>query len=173
MSKFIKSLNSLFQQHWEREKETDGKLRFFFKYKKTFEYERYLDCVMKKHRTALTKLRLSSHKLPIEQMRYQNVASDKRLCTICEGGEVGDEIHFLTKCSNSKMIESRHKFFENARKIQPQLHSFNPQNIIEYCLILHDETLFNSFGNLVFDILENYENELEKVQEENTKCTIM
>ena len=31
----------------------------------------------------------------------------------------------------------------------------------------------SGFGNLVFDILENYENELEKVQEENTKCTIM
>ena len=54
---------------------------------------------------------------------------------------------------------------EKARNIQPQLHSFSPQNIIEYCLVLHD-----TFGNLVYDILENYDNELEIVQEENKKC---
>ena len=94
-------------------------------------------------------------------------------CALSVKEEKLETKHFLTKCSNSKMIESRQKFFENARKIQPQLHNFSPKNIIEYCLILHDESLFNSFGNLVYDILDNYEKELEKVQEENTKCTIM
>ena len=98
----------------EKKKQMENSI-LFSDTRKTFDYEIYLQCVMKKHRNALTKLRLSSHKLPIEKMRYQNVASDKRLCTIGPGGEVGDEIQFLTECSHPKMLESRQNFFEKAR----------------------------------------------------------
>ena len=56
-----------------------------------------------KHRSALTRLRLSSHRLEIETGRYTRPKTDRdeRFCTYCKfmGKDVvEDEIHFLTTC---------------------------------------------------------------------------
>ena len=54
-----------------------------------------------KHRIAMTKLRLSGHKLEIETGRYSNTAPEDRLCTYCKlmgHNVVEDEIHFLVRC---------------------------------------------------------------------------
>ena len=59
-----------------------------------------------KHRIAMTKLRLSGHRLAIETGRYsKDTAAEDRLCSYCKfHGQtaVEDEIHFLTKCPMSK-----------------------------------------------------------------------
>ena len=66
--------------------------------------ESYLsDVTNSKHRCALTKLRLSSHRLEIETGRYTRPKTDaeKRYCFYCKflGKEVvEDEIHFLITC---------------------------------------------------------------------------
>ena len=44
------------------------------------------------------KLRISNHKLEIEQGRYKNISADKRTCKLSNNG-FEDEIHFLLKCS--------------------------------------------------------------------------
>ena len=78
----------------------------------------YLDCAMKKH-TSQTKT--------VQPTNYQYRTKE------IPGGKAEDE---MTK----KWTEN---FFEKAREVQPRLHSFIPQNIIQYCLFLHDENLFN------------------------------
>jgi hypothetical protein len=46
----------------------------------------------------ITRFRLSSHNLNIEQGRYVNVIRERRLCTMCNCNDVEDEFHFIFKC---------------------------------------------------------------------------
>ena len=70
--------------------------------KKTPGKETYLtEVTNSKHRIAMTKLRLSGHRLEIETGRYSNTAAETRLCSYCQftGQEtVEDEMHFLLRC---------------------------------------------------------------------------
>ena len=51
-----------------------------------------------KHRKAMTRLRISAHRLAIETGRYTKTPIEKRVCTTCEGQIIEDEYHFLMKC---------------------------------------------------------------------------
>ena len=50
-----------------------------------------------KDRVALSKLRLSNHKLHIETGRYQHLDKTLRFCPFCKD-QVEDEIHFVISC---------------------------------------------------------------------------
>jgi len=54
-----------------------------------------------KHRHALSKLRLSSHPLLIEQGRHHRpqIQRQNRLCSLCNTRDIEDEFHFVLKCS--------------------------------------------------------------------------
>ena len=173
MSKFKKSLYQNFEQYWKEEHKKDGKLRFYFQYKQDFKYEKYLDYTEKKQRQAISQLRLSSHKLPIEQMRIYNVNKGQRICDLCNSGEVGDEMHYLEKCSNLAMGKCRSKFKDEIEAAQPQFQKFNISNTIQYCLKVHDKETYIAFGRFVSNILKTYDNEMEKQLEEATRCPIM
>ena len=47
-------------------------------------------------RKAMTKLRLSGHKLVIKQDRFLNILHKDRLCTLCH--KLEDEIHVICEC---------------------------------------------------------------------------
>ena len=51
-------------------------------------------------RQRVLKFRLSNHRLPIQHRRSLGIPRDERICTICNGGEVGDEFHYLLNCSS-------------------------------------------------------------------------
>jgi len=73
----------------------------FYKNIATFEFCQYLDTVnIKKYRFAMTRLRLSSHRLAIETGRWKKptpVPFDERKCTVCKTLE--DEYHFIIECN--------------------------------------------------------------------------
>ena len=78
-------------------------------------FEEYLgDISNSKHRQAVTKLRISSHRLSFESGRYNNTAFDKRTCKlcICNLNEVGNEQHYLMQCSNTLLKEIRYSFIQ-------------------------------------------------------------
>ena len=78
-----------------------NKLRTFRKFKLTHhDYENYLTNVRNiNHRVAITKLRLSNHKLATETGRYVKPYQppDQRICPLCKSG-LEDEEHFLMNC---------------------------------------------------------------------------
>ena len=63
-----------------------------------------------KHRQAVIKLRISSHRLPVESGRYNIIPFDKRTCKLCNLNEVGNEQHYLMQCSNTLLKEIRYSF---------------------------------------------------------------
>ena len=168
-------IKELYVKNWEaNSSDKEGKLRFYFQFKKKFEFEPYLDNIPRDDRKAITKLRLSSHKLPIEVMRYQNKNQNKnwkeRKCKICNTKEVGDEWHYLTSCKNDKIIATRSQFQEEVKKIQPQLRDFQVKDLMKYCMILHDTSIQLTTSVFVKEMLNAY---TDAVEEEEGSCCIM
>ena len=64
--KFQQKINLAFEEWWKSQGVVTGesKLDFYYKYKKTFTYEKYLDNVPRYIRIHITRLRVSSHILP-------------------------------------------------------------------------------------------------------------
>ena len=84
----------------------DSKLRTYALFKTSPGFEKYLNeisCLKK--RTALTKLRLSNHRLMIEKGRHTNVNRDFRFCPFCRD-KVENEKHFLLECETFKLLRS-------------------------------------------------------------------
>ena len=81
---------------------TSSKMKMLNLLKTTAGKETYLtEVTNSKHRIAMTKLRLSGHRLEIETGRYNKTDVVERLCLYCQfTGQktVEDEIHFLIRC---------------------------------------------------------------------------
>ena len=102
-------LKDTFIQNWYQRIQDSTRASFYRTFA-AFEFQNYLETVdIKKFRTALTKLRLSSHRLEIEAGRWakpQPVPRENRLCTVCNVLE--DEHHFLVECSMFNEIRKQH-----------------------------------------------------------------
>ena len=86
-------------------------------------------------RIAFTKLRLSSHNLAVERGRWTRVPRERRLCQLCDLGEVQDEHHVLSRCPATADVRARNPetnfsvphFFETDTKLLSDL-SFTLMN---------------------------------------------
>ena len=93
-------------------------------YKCTFEFENYLNSIqIKKFRIALTKFRLSSHKLEIERGRYHNIPKENRKCKFCLMNTIENEYHFLLICP--KYSELRKQYLNSYYCRWPTLNKFD------------------------------------------------
>ena len=91
-------LNDQFHQSsFEYIQSGENKLSFYGLFKKEIGMENYLSMVTNiKHRSSLTRFRMSNHSLNIEKGRHQGIVRDKRKCQFCP--VVKDERHFLLSC---------------------------------------------------------------------------
>ena len=120
---------------------TDSKkYDFFYKYKKNYKFENYLDYIPRQIRLFTTRLRTSSHNLPVETMRYMKDKPDweDRKCDTCNMNVVGDEHHYLLQCTNLEITSIRSEFFKAIRNKITQFNEFSETHIIEYCLTMAD-----------------------------------
>ena len=90
---------------------TNDKLRTYCHIKSDYSIEPYLlKQIRQSCRSKITSLRIGSHSLDSEVGRYQNppIPPESRFCRFCLPDKfIGDECHFLTKCSlfDEKRIE--------------------------------------------------------------------
>ena len=57
--------------------------------------EKYMITLQPKHYMPIIKIRTSSHHLPIETSRWNNVLRNLRKCTFCNRNELGDANNYL------------------------------------------------------------------------------
>ena len=93
-------LRDTFIQNWQSRLQNSSRAMFYKEFA-NFEYQTYLDLNKVKFRVALTKLRVSSHRLEIETGRWSRPKVDRqnRKCKVCNAGPVEDEFHFIFECS--------------------------------------------------------------------------
>ena len=159
-----------YENQWneDTQKGHEGKLRFYFEHKKIFRFEGYLDAVPLEDRRAITKFRLSCHRLPIEVLRYtkkKKVEKEERLCEICPQGEIGDEWHYLLSCNNIQMDKARREFITTIKNIVPQCTKMDTKQIITYCMNMGDHNIQLPTAIYIKVLLDKYH------QEENTEKT--
>ena len=122
----------------------DNKLRFYNKFKKTFQMEQYLLSVNNKlSRKALTRLRTSAHSLEIETGRYhkpKKLEIEERICKLCKL-ETEDEKHFLLYCTAYDV--HRTKFLNDICDIIPS-----------FLTMLPDEKLIFIMSSYEYDVLK-------------------
>ena len=73
-----------------------------------------------KVRNVLSKVRLSSHNLNIEEERYRNEVRTDRICNVCDKRDIEDEYHFIIICPVYNRIRSKYikkHFFSTAKYV--------------------------------------------------------
>ena len=105
-----------------------------------------------KYRTAIAKLRTSSHSLEIERGRYTKpkTPAHQRLCSMCK--TVEDEFHFIMECECNS--ELRHGLFD---KMSNQYKIFVELNQLEkfiYLFTLEDNQALTWLGKFIYKSFE-------------------
>lgn len=99
-------------QNWHEKVNSYSKLQYYKNFKTNFQFETYLSIISNDNeRKEMTRFRLSSHQLQIEQGRYQNIERAYRLCTFCSHNVVESEYHFLLCCPFYRDLRLR--YFNN------------------------------------------------------------
>ena len=166
-STFKKEIKRRYETWWKDQAKITGenKLDYYYKYKRTFAYETYLDNIPKYIRSYITRLRLSCHSFPIEIQRYtkkkNRIIRENRKCTICNIGETGNEEHYLLRCTNSEISRAREDFLKEIKsEIQP-FESFSNKNIIDYCMTMNDPNTQLKMAKFAKTILITYKDETD------------
>lgn len=99
LSCFRQRLNDTFIQGWHERLHNSSRARFYNSFA-SFQLQPYLENInILKYSRALSKLRMSSHRLEIECGRWVRpnpIPIDERKCSLCEILE--DEYHFVIEC---------------------------------------------------------------------------
>ena len=98
----------------------------------------------------IIKIRTSNHKLPIEFHSWKIVFKPRleRVCSICDTGELGNELHFVMNCP---------VFDEERKKFIPSI--INEKSEISFINLLKSEDItilrgLAKFLNLLFGVFE-------------------
>ena len=119
------------QQAFEEINSPKSKLHSYSKLKTKIGIEKYLTQISNiNHRIAMTKIRLSNHKLSIETGRHQKIDRLKRICPFCPR-YIENEEHFMIKCPIYN--ETRDRLL--------------PQSIIKNCYSSDEIKLTQILGN--------------------------
>lgn len=127
------------------------KIRTYCLHKSEFVLEPYLDHVHDiRYRSAISKLRASSHALEIERGRYTNPRTpvDDRLCLAC--GEVEDEVHFIINCSIFNA--TRNAFFDKVVLSYPGFRDLNDKDKYIFLMSTRNEQLLVWLGKFVHNL---------------------
>ena len=96
---FNQRLNDQFIQEWNENLNNSTRADTYRLFA-TFSFKQYLDQInIKKFRTAVTRLRVSSHRLEVETGRWHKpnkIPKHERKCQLCNSLE--DEFHFIIEC---------------------------------------------------------------------------
>ena len=88
-----------YYQSWYSNLNNSQRLASYSRFKHSFSLEPYLNNITnRKFKIALSKFRLSSHRLEIERGRYRNIPKTDRLCQFCSMNTIENEYHFLLIC---------------------------------------------------------------------------
>ena len=70
----------------------------------------------------MVRFRTANHKLPIETGRWNNIDLPERKCELCNKNDLGDEYHYLLRCS----------FFVNERRTYIDPYFYTSSNILKF-----------------------------------------
>ena len=127
---------------------TANKMRTYCKIKEEYKLEKYLIANdLDKHKVkTFTKLRISAHKLFIEEGRYKKIPVEQRVCKLCQV-EVEDELHFVMMCN--RLSNVRMDYFQKLGQIVPEFDYMQISEKFKFILQSKDFDLNNICINFI------------------------
>lgn len=168
--KIRKLLKIKYKRSWENKLAKDdrqnpndsNKLRTYRQFKIQFEYEKYLSIRHAETRSHLTKFRISSHKLEIEQARYYKPKppANERYCKICMDSSIEDEKHFLLNC---KLYEKERKqLLQIVQKVNPNFDSQNENNKFTWLLSSPEPIIYRNLAQFIGKMMDKRNDYLQR-----------
>ena len=153
-------LNESLEQSWHFIKTLykEGKLQLYTSLKEHPRFENYLNLPNKKLCRAITKLRISAHKFPIETGRFDYRKRTETICPLCCDG-IGDGIHCLTHCQNSIISRTRFELLEPFHKKWKGIHKLTQIELPNAILACQNDDMLSETGLLCLKVQEAFENE--------------
>ena len=114
----------MFFQKWGNDVEMSRKCFFYRHFNAKPTLQRYLKILPPSDWIPIIKFRTNNHRLPIEIYSWQITYKErnKRVCTMCNSGDVGDEFHYLLICPMFR--EARVKFIDKYFYKKPSVFKF-------------------------------------------------
>ena len=104
------------------------------------------------YRIAISKIRLSAHKLPIETERYLNTPRVDRICALgCQG--IGDEYNYLFCCSHPSIIRAYSPILNELKEQLPELNDMDVKTKFKTILNNSDYRILNLTGKMCHKVL--------------------
>ena len=119
---FKQKLKDQYMQTWHALVDKSSSSVNYRTFKVTFEMNNYFSYLSNTKCKTLTAFRTRNHRLPVEVGRWSGIPLNERLCWLCKA-EVGDEFHYLLKCTHFKDI--RPKYIKPYFMKNPNVLKFN------------------------------------------------
>ena len=157
-----KWLRNAFIDKWRKDKvelmKVNTRLELLINTKDKFEPSTYLNSIkVPTYRIALSKLRLSAHRLPIETGRYDQISRWERLCPFgCN--QVGDEQHYFLYCKHPFLQELINPFERHVVEIIPGWRGLeNNKKLLTLLKVSSDEVQMHlgKFAHNIFKIFKD------------------
>ena len=91
-------IRDIYIQEWADETGNHDYCTAYKGMKKEWGFEKYLIDLNYHQRISLSKFRCRSNYLPITKSRFTPCTDEELECPLCDTKEIGDELHYLTKC---------------------------------------------------------------------------
>ena len=148
-------LQVLYRNKWVGEREsffTDSKLDFLVSLKNELNVSPHL-LVSKVpvFKAAITQVRTSAHKFPIETGRYSQTPRLERTCPFgCH--TLGDECHYLFDCKHPLIERARIPILNDISCLKPEVSQMDPLDKCKFLLTSEDPQTVHLIGKLCYDI---------------------
>ena len=142
----------------DKEKYSQGKLKLYTSFKELPGFENYLNESNPKLHHAITKIKISAHKFPIETGRFENKNQTDRICPFCREG-IRNELHYLIECKNKAITKTRSKFLKPFYNRWKGIQKLSPEEFCKAILACQNDDMITETGILCLKIQETYQNE--------------
>ena len=154
----------MFKEKFFNEIANSSKLILYSHVKEEFREEKYIHEVKYyKYRSAITKFRISAHTFPVESGRWDKTPREKRMCPLCFSNDIGDEKHYISHCTNPKLVEIRKTFTPEIYETftpYPDVNSIN--DVLHLTLRGSPYTNHNRIGKFLSLVLKRQKQQVDK-----------
>ena len=134
-----------------------NKLRTYRTFKSSYCLEKYLLTSVnpRKEISTFAKIRISCHKLLIEEGRYRKIPLQERICQLCRT-DIEDEKNFVLSCPNLENI--RKSWFDNINDIYPAFSIMNNSDKFIFIMSSKDYDLNALSISFIFELYNERNN---------------
>ena len=140
-----------YDRFWWTQINNSSKASSYITFKRNICYENYLDQIKnEKHRTTLSRFRLSNHDLLIEKGRHTRPKLERndRKCFICKD-EIEDECHFVIKCP--LYTKERQNLFNCCRDDSKHFDSQTSEEKFKFIFLNENPQIFINLAKFIFE----------------------